>query len=80
MASGSWGWVVNVCGAGVQNVGVGDELDVADFEDHVESETLAGGFEDLESLFLGVGERGDEARVREAGEGADVVGVPSGWY
>lgn len=56
---------------------VGDKLDVADVEDHMQGETLAGLFEDFDGLELGGGERGDDACVGETGERADVVGVPS---
>lgn len=69
--------VVGVCRAGVQDVRVGEELDIANVKNHVQGEAVAGGLEDLESLDLGGGEGWDDALVREAGQRADVVGVPS---
>lgn len=61
----------------MQDVRVGDELDVADIEDHVEGEALAGLLEDFDGFELLGGERGDDAGVGEARERADVVGIPS---
>lgn len=61
----------------MQDVRVGDELNVADVKDHVQGEALAGLFEDFDGFELGGGERGDDAGVGEAGERANVVGVPS---
>lgn len=61
----------------MQDVRVGDELDVADVEDHVQGEALAGLLEDFDGFELLGRERGDDAGVGEAGERADVVGVPS---
>ena len=61
----------------VQYVRIGEELDVADFENHVEGKAETGCFEDGGCFFLGGGERGDDAGGGEAGEGADVIGVPS---
>ncbi len=60
----------------MQDVRVGEELDVADGEHHVQGEAGACGFEDGEGGFLGGGEGGDEGEGGEAREGADVVGVP----
>lgn len=74
--AGRGGRVVGVRRAGVQDVRVGQELDVADVEDHVQREAVAGGLEDLEGLQLGGGQGWDDALVGEAGQGADVVGVP----
>ena len=62
----------------MEDVLVGEELDVADFEDHVEGFTEADGFEDVGGFELRRGEGRDEARRAKAREGADVVGVPSG--
>ena len=61
----------------VQDVVVGQELDVADVEDHVEGQPLTGFLQDGGGFFLRSGERRDEAGGGETGEGADVVGVPS---
>lgn len=69
--------MVRVRGASVQDVRVGDELDIADVEDHVQGQTLGGFFQNAEGFLLAVGEGGDDALVGEAREGADVVGVPS---
>lgn len=52
--------------AGVENMRVRQELDVANFEDHVQGEFVAGVFEDLHGLQLGGGERRDDTRVGEA--------------
>lgn len=77
MASGGrWGVVLVFC-TRVQDVRVGDKLDVADVEDHVEGEALASLFEDFDGFELLGGERGDDSCVGEAGERPDVVGVPS---
>lgn len=62
---------------GMQYVLVGEPLDVADVEDHVQGEAHAGVFEDLEGFELGGGEGGDFAGGGEAGEGFYEVGVPS---
>ncbi len=70
------GRVVDVRGAGVEGVRVGDELDVADAEDHVQLDALAGGLEELGGFFLRGRERGDDAEVREALETAHVVRIP----
>lgn len=56
---------------------VGQELDVANVEDHVQRELGAGCFQDEGSALLLGGERGNQTCVREAGKGADVVWVPS---
>ena len=69
--------MVFILGPSVQNMGISQELDIADLEDHVQGETLAGLFEDVCCGELGGGELGDEAGGGEAGEGADEVGVPS---
>lgn len=69
--------MVGVRGTRVKDVGVGQELDVADLEDHVEGEAVAGCLEHGQSFLLLCGERGNNARIGEAGQRADVVGVPS---
>lgn len=62
--------MVLVSRAQVQNVRVGDELDIPDVEDHVHGEVLAGLLDGFE---LGRGAReGDDASVGEAAERADV--------
>ena len=61
------GRMVRVLRARVQDVLVGEELDVADFEDHVQGEALAGRFKHVGGFELGGGEGGDEARGGEAG-------------
>lgn len=60
----------------MKNVGVGQELDVANLEDHVEGETVAGCLQHGKSFLLLGRERGNDACVGEAGQGSDVVGVP----
>lgn len=60
----------------MKDVGVGQELDVADLEDHVEGEAVAGCLENGQSFQLLCGESRDDARVGESGQRADVVGVP----
>lgn len=69
--------IVLVRRAGVQDVVVGQELDVANVKDHVQREALARLFQDRSGVLLGVRERRDEACVGEARQRADVVGVPS---
>ena len=71
--------MIRVLGPRMQHLRVGDELDVADFEDHVQGEALAGCFEHVGGFDLRGGERGDDALGGEPREGADVVGVPPGW-
>jgi len=61
----------------MQNVLVGEPLDVADVEYHVQGEAHAGVFEDLEGFELAGGEGGDFAGFGEAGEGFYEVWVPS---
>ena len=61
----------------VKHMRVSQELNVTDLEDHVEREFHAGIFEDLDSLVLSGREGWDDSRVGEAGERADVIGVPS---
>lgn len=76
VAAGCRRRVVLVGSTGVQNVLVGQKLDVANLEDHVQRETQARVLEYLYGLLLGLGKRGNEALVRETGERADVVRVP----
>ena len=70
--------MIRVLGSGMEHLCVGDKLNVADFEDHVQGEALAGCFEHLGGFDLCGGEGGDDALGREPREGAYVVGVPSG--
>ena len=63
VAARGGGCVVRVGGAGVQDVRVGKELDVADVEDHVQRELVAGFLEDAQGFLLGVGEWRDDACV-----------------
>lgn len=72
-----WRRKVLVRCAGMQDVVVGQELDVANVENHVQREALGRLFKDGGGALLGVGERRDEPRVREARQRADVVGIPS---
>ena len=70
------GCVVLVCSSRVKHVLVTQPLDVADVEDHVQAKPHARIFEDLEGFRLGGRERRDAAGVGEAGQRADVVGIP----
>jgi hypothetical protein len=63
MSPGRWRRVVPVRGPRMQDVRVGEELDIADLEDHVQRETVAGFLEDAEGFLLGVGEWWDETFV-----------------
>ena len=45
--------MVYVCRASVHDMAVGEELDVSDLEDHVQSEFEAGGFQHLHGFELG---------------------------
>lgn len=60
----------------MENMRIRQELDIAHIQNHMQRETVACLLQHLESFLLGVGERWDDACVGEAGEGADVVGVP----
>lgn len=68
--------VVGVGGAGVQDVRVGDKLDVADLEDHVQLDLVADALEGLECVDLCRRQGRDDAGVAEARQGAHVVRVP----
>lgn len=59
---GRWG-IVLILGAGVQDVGVGQELDITYIKNHVERQFGAGRFQDLECFSLCWGERRDDAGV-----------------
>lgn len=69
--------MVSVIRARVQDVFVGEELDVADFEDHVQSKLETCVFEDLGGFELGGRQRRDDAGVGETGERFDIVRIPS---
>lgn len=69
--------VVGVRGPGVEDVRVGEELDVADFKGHVQSEPGAGFLEDSQRFLLSSRQGRDYAGIGEAGKGLDVVWVPS---
>jgi hypothetical protein len=71
--------MISVRSAGVQDMRIGQELDIANIENHVQRETLAGFFKNLQGLVLCWGQRGDDSCVTEAAEGTDVVWVPSGF-
>ena len=58
--------MILVLGSGMQNLGVGDELDIANLEDHVQGEALAGCFEHVRGFDLRGGQWGDDAFGREA--------------
>ena len=71
-----WRWEVLVGCPGVEDVVVRQELDVADIQDHVKSETQAGLVEDSSSTNLLRRERRDDALVAKARKGFDIVWVP----
>lgn len=60
----------------MQAVVVAHELDIADLEDHVQSEPLASALKDMRGLQLRLGQRRDFADIGEAGKGLDVVRIP----
>jgi hypothetical protein len=60
----------------MQNVRIGQELNIPHIQNHMQREAVASLLQHLQGLLLGVGERRDDACVGEAGERADVVGVP----
>jgi hypothetical protein len=68
--------MIRVGSARMQNMRIAQELNITDIQHHVQRETDASLLEDAESLFLSLGKSGDDSRVAEAGQGADVVGVP----
>lgn len=55
---------------------VGDELNVADLEDHVQRQAHAGLLQHARSFLLRFAEGRDDACIAEAGEGVHVVRVP----
>ena len=57
---------------------IGQELDIAHLEHHMQGQALTHFLQHIRRFELGGGERWDESRGGKAGEGADVVGVPSG--
>lgn len=61
----------------MEYLGVGEELDVTNIENHVEGEAEAGGLKDFHSLDLLWGERWDDACIGETAKGLNVVRVPS---
>ena len=67
--------VIAIGGSRMEDLGIGEELDVADFKDHVQRETEAGLFEDRDGFFLLGGEGRDEAFGGEASERAEEVWV-----
>lgn len=71
-----WWRVVLVCCPGVQDVVVGQELDVTNVQDHVQSEAQAGLVKDGSGAELLGRKRRDDALVAEAGQGLDVVWIP----
>lgn len=57
-------------------MGVGQELNIADFKDHVQFDAVASRLKDLEGLNLSSRERRDDSSVGEASERTHIVGVP----
>ena len=68
--------MVCVLGSCMQNLRVGDELYIADLEDHVQREALAGCFKYVRGFALRRGQWGYDAFRREALQGAHEVWVP----
>lgn len=60
----------------MQQVRVAQELDIANLKNHVQRQPLARLLKNLHSPQLLLAERRNQALVREAGEGLDVVGIP----
>lgn len=60
----------------MQHMGVGQELNVADFEDHVQFDAVASRLKDLQSFNLSSRKRRDDSSVGKASERAHIVGVP----
>jgi len=69
--------IVFVRCSGVEYMVVGQELDIAHVQNHVQRMLLACLLENGNGAFLGLGKSGDETCVREAGQGTDKVGVES---
>lgn len=44
--------MVRISGARVQDVAVGEELDIPDLEDHMQSQLVRGGFQDAHGFVL----------------------------
>jgi len=56
---------------------IGQELDIAHVQNHVQRMLLACLLENGNGAFLGVGKSGNETCIREAGQRTDKVGVES---
>lgn len=74
--TGRWRWVVLVCRPSMEDMVVGEELDITNIQDHVKSKAQAGLVEDASSANLLRRERRNETLVAETGQGLDVVWVP----
>lgn len=46
--------MIRVRSTGMQNVRIGEELDITNIQHHMQRQTLAGLFQDLESIRLGI--------------------------
>lgn len=66
VATGSRREVVDIRRAGVEDVGVGNKLQVANLEDHVQGQALGSRLEDLDGLELGGSVTGNLTRLDEA--------------
>lgn len=78
MSAGERRSVVLVRSSGVKDVCIGQELNVADLENHVQSKSLAGLLEDGGCMLLLGRKSGDDALVGETLERANVVRIPLG--
>lgn len=71
--------MVLIRGARMQDMRIRQKLNIAYVQHHMQREPVAGLLKHPNRVQLGGRERRDDARVGEAGQRADVVGVPSGW-
>lgn len=68
--------MIRISSPGMQDMRISQELNITNIQNHMQRETVARLLQHLQSFLLGVRERRDDACVGEAGERADVVGVP----
>jgi hypothetical protein len=76
MSARRWRRMIRVRRPTMQHVRVCEELDIADFENHMQRQAHARIFKHLSGFHLRGRKRRDLANVAVAGEGFDVVGVP----
>lgn len=61
----------------MEDLRVGEELDVTNIKNHVEGETEAGGLKDFHGLDLLWRKWWNDACVGETAKGLNIVGIPS---